>query len=133
MGGLDVRTVNGPCICYRSTVLRDNFDAEFWAQCDLWLQCDCLILNQMQAPALRQGHQDQNGFHPREGFSDALATAAAKREVGEFRSLSFCFGRKAFGTENEWIGEVFGIALHEILAEEDEAAGWDAIWANVDI
>ena len=59
-----------------------------------------------EAPALGEGGDGEDAFHPGEGFADALAGAAAEGEVGELGAGGLGFGREAVGVEAERVGEV---------------------------
>ena len=82
------------------------------------------------APALGDGGDGEDAFHPGEGLADALAVAAAEGEVGEFWTGGFGFGGEAVGIEAEGVGEVLGGAAHDVLAEEDVGAGGDVVGAE---
>src|ERR1700677_4351972 len=50
-------------------------------------------------PALGDGADGEDAFHPGEGFADTLAAAAAEGEVGEFVARGFGFWGEAVGVE----------------------------------
>src|SRR5580698_3739005 len=76
-------------------------------------------------PALGDGCDGEDAFHPGEALADALAAAAAEGEEGEFWAGGFGFGGKAIRVEAEGGGEVLGVAAHDVLAEEKVRAGRD--------
>ena len=90
------------------------------------------VLEVGDAPALGDGGDGEDAFHPGEGLADALAAAAAEGEVGEFWAGGFGFGGEAVGVEAEWVGEVLGGAAHDVLAEEEVGSGGDVVGAEGD-
>ncbi len=84
------------------------------------------------APALGDGGDGEDAFHPGEALADALAAASAEGEVGELWAGGFVLGGEAVGVEAEWVGEVLGGAAHDVLAEEEVGSGGDAVGAEGD-
>src|SRR6266851_7253518 len=77
------------------------------------------------APALGDGCDAEDALHPGEGLADALAATSAEGEVGELRAGGLGFGGEAVGIEEQRVGEEYGGADHDVLAEEDVGAGGD--------
>ena len=84
------------------------------------------------SPALSDGGDGEDTFHPREALADALAAASAEGEVGELWAGSFVFGSEAVGVEAERVGIVLGGAAHHVLAEEEMSARGDAVGTEGD-
>jgi len=68
------------------------------------------------------GGESQRGFHPCEGLADALAAATTKREIGEAGAGGLGLRGVALGAEYLGLGEPAGVALDNVLAEEDHGA-----------
>ncbi len=86
----------------------------------------------VHAPALGEGGDAEDAFHPGEALADALAAASAEGEVGELVAGGFVFGGEAVGVEAERVREVLGVAAHDVLAEEEVRSGWDGVGAECD-
>jgi hypothetical protein len=102
-----------------------------WAEGDLGLRDGWGGVDVAHAPALGEGGDGEDALHPGEAFADALATATAKGEVGEFRAGGFGFWGEAVGVEAEGIGKVLGVAADDVLAEEEVCAGGDSVGAKL--
>ena len=63
------------------------------------------VRGQLEAPVAGKSGEQENGFHPGEGFTDALAGTAPERKESEFRSGSGLVGQPAVGVES------FGIVI----------------------
>ena len=102
------------------------------AKCDLGLRDGRGGAEIGHAPALGDGRDAEDAFHPGEAFADALTVTAAEGEVSELCARGFGFRREAVGIEAERIGEVLRGAAHDVLAEEDVGAGGDVVRAELD-
>src|SRR5215207_7607598 len=84
-----------------------------------------------QAPAARERGEDEHGLHPREALADAAALAAAEGEVGELRPRRLCLRREALGVEALGLRPEARVAVHHVLADEDERAARDEVAADL--
>ena len=62
----------------------------FWAEGDFGLDLGGRGAEVDHAPALGYGGDGEDALHPGEGLADALARAAAEREVSKTRSCGLC-------------------------------------------
>ena len=112
-----------------------GFDAhdhgEFWAQGDAGLRDDGVPGYEVQPPALRNGRQREHALHPGEALSDALPSPASEGEVDEAGARGTGFGGMALGPEGERLVPELGRTMHDVLAEEEVGAGWDAEFVGV--
>ncbi len=77
---------------------------------------------------LGEGGEEEGGFHPGEVCADADAGSAAEGEVGEFVEGGLELGGPAVGIEALGVGEVAGVVVVEVGADEDHGApGGDGV------
>src|SRR5580704_6550315 len=113
--------------------LRHHANSIFGPQRNLRLYLDALAGNQLEPPFLRQSDQAENCLHPRKGFANALAIAAAKREIGKAWPPALALRCEAFRIKLQRIREKVCIALNDVLAEENISARRQLVRANLHI
>src|SRR6266567_931525 len=111
--------------CHSNTMLRPERKT--------WCGYDRICGHRAELKALRNGSQQQCGFHHCEGIPDALPGTAAEGEVSKSRQLLRAFGEPAVRIELFRLGEISGISVHDPLAHHNVRAGWNAIAANFKI
>ena len=79
------------------------------------------------SPALSDGRNGEDAFHPRETFADALTAAPAEREVGKAGAICLVRRGVAVRVEAERVGEILGATMHDVLTEEKVRSRWNAI------
>ena len=92
----------------------DHAHAVFRTQGEHWAESDALILRQAHAPALGQGGEQQDAFHPSEAFSDALPRSTAEWEIGKFWTRVRFLG-PAVGIELLGVGIPARVAMSDVL------------------
>src|SRR5690348_15150464 len=98
-------------IAESSSLFDDNRHAVFGAEGDGGKELEGAVIQKLDAPALKDRGEDQRGFHPGEGFADALAGAAAEGVVAPARAGGLCFRGPALRFKSQRIGEPARIAM----------------------
>ena len=83
-------------------------------QGDQGLGNDSVVRNKPQAPALGQGSEQQDSFHPGEGFPDTHSRSATKREVRELVPGLARFRGPTRRLEFERIRKIARIMVHHV-------------------
>src|SRR2546423_8870573 len=89
-------------------------------ECDARLRLDRVAGREAHPPAARERGEEEYGLRPCEALADAAAHAAAEGEVGELRARLSGFRSPAFGVEAFGVGAEARVAVHDVLADEDD-------------
>src|SRR5690349_24617951 len=112
-----------------------HFEAVFGAEGDGEEWSDAAVGNKRELKALREGGEEQRGFHHGETGADADARASAERKIRETRKAAAAdrIVAPAFGIEAFGIGKETRIAMDDPLEQENVGTSGDAIAVEFEV
>src|SRR3954447_10435349 len=92
------------------------------SQRDQWIELHLVSGHEPEAPPLPERREQQHTLHPCELLTDALARAAAEREVREARTLGRRLVQPALGPEELGLRKEARVPLSDVRTNDDERA-----------